>query len=216
METLERFEEETMELEQFRNLADNKPKTTDITSQIFPTAEDEGEEGMDAFAAVGEKGDDQLLPEQPAAETWNAGSMPGEETPPGATSDLQPADAGTLNPEPPDLPIAEEPAFHEEREEVQPQTAQPETPESFDLAGAPSQETETEAAARAKPKEENGATEERERIVTPTLGEIYAAQGQFAKAINVFELLLKKDPNNTVYREKIEVLRKRMEESQDA
>ncbi|MGH7454979.1 MAG: tetratricopeptide repeat protein, partial [bacterium] len=36
---------------------------------------------------------------------------------------------------------------------------------------------------------------EREKIVTPTLGEIYAAQGQYTKAIGVFELLSKKEPN---------------------
>jgi tetratricopeptide (TPR) repeat protein len=44
---------------------------------------------------------------------------------------------------------------------------------------------------------------EREKIVTPTLGEIYAAQGQYGKAINVFEVLLKKDPSNSGYREKL-------------
>jgi len=57
---------------------------------------------------------------------------------------------------------------------------------------------------------------EREKIVTPTLGEIYAAQGQFAKAIGVFELLLRKEPNNRAYREKIEYLKKRLQETEHA
>ena len=57
---------------------------------------------------------------------------------------------------------------------------------------------------------------EREKIVTPTLGEIYAAQGQYAKAMNVFELLLKKDPANSNYSQKISFLKKKMEESQNA
>jgi tetratricopeptide (TPR) repeat protein len=56
----------------------------------------------------------------------------------------------------------------------------------------------------------------RDKIVTPTLGEIYAAQGQFAKAISVFELLLRKDPNNRVYRDKIDYLRKRLQETENA
>jgi tetratricopeptide (TPR) repeat protein len=56
----------------------------------------------------------------------------------------------------------------------------------------------------------------RDRIVTPTLGEIYAAQGQYAKAIGVFELLSKKDPTNRHYREKIDYLRKRLQETQNA
>jgi tetratricopeptide (TPR) repeat protein len=57
---------------------------------------------------------------------------------------------------------------------------------------------------------------EREKIVTTTLGEIYAAQGQFAKAIGVFELLLRKDPNNRAYRDKIEYLKKRLQETEHA
>jgi tetratricopeptide (TPR) repeat protein len=56
----------------------------------------------------------------------------------------------------------------------------------------------------------------RDRIVTPTLGEIYAAQGQYAKAIGVFELLSKKDPANRHFREKIDYLKKRLQETQNA
>lgn len=56
----------------------------------------------------------------------------------------------------------------------------------------------------------------RDKIVTPTLGEIYAAQGQYAKAIGVFELLSKKDPANRHYREKIDYLKKRLQETQNA
>ncbi|GAK52391.1 hypothetical protein U14_03642 [Candidatus Moduliflexus flocculans] len=54
----------------------------------------------------------------------------------------------------------------------------------------------------------------KEKIVTPTLGEIYAAQGQYAKAIGVFEILRKKEPNNPAYIEKIRYLKKKLEESQ--
>jgi tetratricopeptide (TPR) repeat protein len=55
-------------------------------------------------------------------------------------------------------------------------------------------------------------SESKEKFVTPTLGEIYAAQGQYAKAINVFELLQKKNPDNEWYRSKLEYLRKRLKE----
>lgn len=55
-----------------------------------------------------------------------------------------------------------------------------------------------------------------EKIVTPTLGEIYAAQGQYAKAISVFELLLKKHPDNEVFFQKIEILKRKLEESKNA
>jgi tetratricopeptide (TPR) repeat protein len=78
-------------------------------------------------------------------------------------------------------------------------------------------------ARRPKTLEEQGYDEtspaapgEREKIVTPTLGEIYAAQGQYAKAIGVFELLSKKEPGNKLYRDKIDYLKKRLQETQNA
>ena len=55
----------------------------------------------------------------------------------------------------------------------------------------------------------------RGKFFTPTLGEIYAAQGQYAKAITVFEGLLKKDPQNQVYRQKLEYLKKKLDEQQN-
>jgi len=56
----------------------------------------------------------------------------------------------------------------------------------------------------------------KEKIVTPTLGEIYASQAQYAKAIGVFEILRKKDPTNPIYVEKIKYLKKKLEESNNS
>jgi tetratricopeptide (TPR) repeat protein len=56
----------------------------------------------------------------------------------------------------------------------------------------------------------------REKIVTPTLGEIYTAQGQYAKAINVFELLLTKNPENKNFAKKIEQLKQKLAEAGNA
>ncbi len=55
----------------------------------------------------------------------------------------------------------------------------------------------------------------KEKFVTPTLGEIYAAQGQYAKAISVFEMLLKKNPDNEWYKTKLDYLRKRLSEEKE-
>ncbi|MFQ5640445.1 MAG: tetratricopeptide repeat protein [bacterium] len=55
-----------------------------------------------------------------------------------------------------------------------------------------------------------------DKIVTPTLGEIYAAQGQYAKAIDVFELLLRKNPENESFAQKIEVLKQKLAELKNA
>jgi len=59
----------------------------------------------------------------------------------------------------------------------------------------------------------NRAEKPKEKFVTPTLGEIYAAQGQYAKAISVFELLLKKSPDNEWYKTKLEYLKKKSQEN---
>jgi len=68
--------------------------------------------------------------------------------------------------------------------------------------------------SQTEPGEE--ATEKKkEKIVTPTLGEIYAAQHQYSKAINVYELLMKKEPDNETYKQKIEYLYKKKEESEN-
>jgi len=60
----------------------------------------------------------------------------------------------------------------------------------------------------------NDLQRKKEKIVTPTLGEIYAAQHQYAKAIGVYEILRKKEPDNELYKQKIEYLQKKLEESQ--
>ncbi|MFQ5708289.1 MAG: tetratricopeptide repeat protein [bacterium] len=54
-----------------------------------------------------------------------------------------------------------------------------------------------------------------QKIVTPTLGEIYAAQGQYAKAIVVFETLLKKHPDNPDFANKINELKNKLNEMQE-
>lgn len=47
-------------------------------------------------------------------------------------------------------------------------------------------------------------------ILSPTLGEIYIAQGRFEEAIEVFNQLLQKDPQNSRFKRKIEDLQKIM------
>ena len=64
-------------------------------------------------------------------------------------------------------------------------------------------------------KEQEQLSSKKEKIVTPTLGEIYAAQRQYAKAISVYEMLLKKDPDNEIYLQKMALLQKKLEESQN-
>jgi len=91
-----------------------------------------------------------------------------------------------------------------ETNEVKPRERTPATPREAPPSITP---TQPEQLFPREPEDR------RERIVTPTLGEIYAAQGQYAKALGVFEILRKKDPTNPRYQEKIEFLKKKLEES---
>lgn len=60
-----------------------------------------------------------------------------------------------------------------------------------------------------KPEDDEG----KQKIVSPTLGEIYAAQGQYAKAIRVYETLLEKSPEEKEkFENKIEELKKKLNE----
>jgi len=95
-------------------------------------------------------------------------------------------------------------------------------PEPFAEDLFQAEEAEEEAAAPAlerpepppaAPSVESAPPEQEERIVTPTLGEIYAAQGQYAKAISVFTILARKHPDNPRFRERIEQLQRKLEES---
>lgn len=56
--------------------------------------------------------------------------------------------------------------------------------------------------------------ESRGSLVTPTLGEIYAAQGQYAKALEVYHTLSEREPDNPNYHKKIEQLEKKLAESE--
>ena len=69
-----------------------------------------------------------------------------------------------------------------------------------------------EPSPESQPEPET--TPKKDPIVTATLGEIYAAQGHFSKAIGVYEILLRKDPANEHYKTKVEDLKKRMEEEE--
>jgi len=66
-----------------------------------------------------------------------------------------------------------------------------------------------------EPEDEAEDDSTKEKFVTPTLGEIYAAQGQYGKAIAVFERLLKQNPDEERYKIKLDYLRKKLQEEQN-
>jgi tetratricopeptide (TPR) repeat protein len=68
-------------------------------------------------------------------------------------------------------------------------------------------------AAKEPPDAPKNEEKSEQKIVTSTLGEIYAIQGQFEKAIQVYEALLEKNPSVQKYREKIAELRKKLKDA---
>jgi tetratricopeptide (TPR) repeat protein len=89
--------------------------------------------------------------------------------------------------------------------------------EGWDIADA---ERESNREHESKNKAESDESQEKQdskskgKFFTPTLGEIYAAQGQYAKAISVFETLIKNEPENDWYKSKLEYLKKKLDEQQ--
>ncbi len=107
--------------------------------------------------------------------------------------------------------ILEEEVVEEEipaapEEEPPAEVSEPEAEKPAEEENIPEPPQSTEAYDIQEEKKDTAA------IVTPTLGEIYAAQGHYAKAIGVYEILLKKDPQNEAYREKIQYLKKKLAE----
>lgn len=106
----------------------------------------------------------------------------------------------------------EPPAF----DDVEPPSEQETQSMPFDFAPEPEPEEEKPSPPKEQPREPETKKTQKNKIVTPTLGEIYAAQGQYAKAIDVFETLLKKHPENEFYSKKITELQQKLAETRDA
>ncbi len=98
-------------------------------------------------------------------------------------------------------PVTEEiPTVEEKSEPKLPK----ETPLTEPSAPTPEETVEDQAPQEQAPPR---------RIITSTLGAIYAAQGQYDKAIAVYEELLEQNPEITQYKEKIEEFRKKLNEA---
>ncbi len=65
--------------------------------------------------------------------------------------------------------------------------------------------------AKKTDKNEKIDEQAKPKIATKTLAELYASQGDWARAIEVYEELLRKFPNNEAYQKRIEVLRVKLD-----
>ncbi len=195
------FEEETIEFDAMKDLASEKDKSSEQldTGELDFLSEpplENDDAGNDVFLNLddtpGEQAVEQTLQNQPEAPAPEPVAQPEPDPEESVTDFLPPTDF--KQPE----PIEE--AFQEPAETNQPAPPMETPVEAVEEPGANGVDEDTDAISRDK-------------IVTPTLGEIYAAQGQYAKAISVFELLLKKDQSNAGFQEKIVFLRQKLKES---
>jgi tetratricopeptide (TPR) repeat protein len=113
-----------------------------------------------------------------------------------------PLEADEVSAEPP--PVREEAGIHPEK------TAEVPAAETT-ATGIPAQGKVDQEAPRSAPPPSDSDT--KKKIVSPTLGEIYAAQGQYSKAIKVYSMLLEKYPDNDKYKAKIQELKSRLDQS---
>ncbi len=115
---------------------------------------------------------------------------------------------------------AEEPGNKTESPAAEDETEFPysyEPDEEFPGETPETQETEAEPGFEPSqpslPSSEKTTRFGRPPILSPTLGEIYISQGRFEEAIDVFQQLLEKDPENTRFQKKIKDVRSMLDKS---
>lgn len=203
------FQENDTEAEQ------KLPTPTDFTQQPEPELDQEREEEFSSI--LDDIFKDEVVHEDPEPES-NSLEVPELEDPDYLTEIQSTPEAFFHDQEPAEDEAKTEDleaAFQSEPVDL-PETDHARTPASPPRIDFSEPETPKEPP---KPKTEKPVTRKKKpegKIVTPTLGEIYAAQGQYTKAIDVFELLLKKHPDNESYAQKIEMLRKKLQETKNA
>ena len=133
-----------------------------------------------------------------------------------------------------DIPDEETPHTSDDQNNPAAEAAPPETGkeektaagETSDESGSSGPENEGETISN-EPPAESGAEKKPDtaddpdsyqeetmapKILTPTLGEIYIAQGQFDKALEVYRNLLEMHPNEKKYQEKIAILQEKIKD----
>ncbi len=75
----------------------------------------------------------------------------------------------------------------------------------------PTEKKSVQEETKIKDKKDGGKDKE-QKIISPTLGEIYKAQGQYAKAIRIYETLLKKSPQEKRYQDEIDQLKQKLKD----
>jgi tetratricopeptide (TPR) repeat protein len=221
--------------------APEPPETEPLIGETpYETPSVESEENLSPYLGAGmlpDKGPETRDPgtglgfENPEAEPFNVpqtGFPVNEEIPKEEERSLHSVfnEPGILD----DMPVYSEPTLLDDRPaETEAQTARPAAESESDLSGlfddaakslppapaaAPSMAPPSEPSPDGPPPQETPAAGKKlPKIVTPTLGEIYAVQGQFEKAILVYQALLEKTPGEKKYLDKIEEMKKKLRES---
>ena len=203
------FKEETSEEDK---IAEEREDISDVTEEVIEEPLEEDEE--ESTALFEEEVDEVKTEEQPTVEPAESQveteEEPASETP---AEEREKAADEIFGEEVEDDDLLEEEGEIEEEidEEVIEEEAEVEEKSDLIEEVLPEQDEEVEEPV----VEEAGESTRKEPFVTATLGEIYAAQGHYGKAIGVYEILLRKDPDNQHYKAKIKELAGKMEDEKD-
>jgi tetratricopeptide (TPR) repeat protein len=96
-------------------------------------------------------------------------------------------------------------------------SAEDKIPEALNKKKRPSQKAPASVRPKTRPEPSDESVSSPEppmtpKILTPTLGEIYIAQGQFDKALDIYQKLLEMHPNEKKYQEKIAFIQEKIKD----
>ncbi len=185
------IEESALESEATEGRPQEEQKEMDkIESETEIPTERSDDELMDISSVVSDFMEDiDILPEEKADQQVDIDQTKTEETTP-PPSDL-------VESEPPD--IEKELEVPKESDFTMPEIPKDDVQQEM----KPEKKTDLEAFRLKKASRAKDTHVGKPPILSPTLGEIYIAQGRFEEAIDVFKQLIDKDPQNARYKRKI-------------
>jgi tetratricopeptide (TPR) repeat protein len=176
-------------------------ETFDIPSK---GEEESAEQALDLDIEISD--DEEAAPVSADSGKRSDEALPSDEEKEAKTTTLEPpAENGTFEAKNRKEPIPEAPSAEAEN----PDATNNQKPTPKKAPAEPASETEPEPTDGSISSPEASITS---KILTPTLGEIYIAQGQFDKALDVYQKLLEMHPNEKKYQEKIAFIQEKMKD----
>ena len=180
-----------------------EPVKTDETVEIRQLADEYEVSEAEAAEQVLEAEAEAAVEEPPIEETFQDHETPKSETEPESSDMAGRQASASIEPD-----VILEPEVTEEIETTV------EMPEEKIVAEKPELIIPHPPSLIPHPSEEPVEKESKRRIPTKTLAELFASQGDYKSAIEVYEEMLSKHPSNEFYRRRIEAFKSKLEEAE--